>query len=62
MYNQKYTKITHINIYIFIALGLLEKASLTGPGKDVRGWDRGAPKKDITIYYNKYHFVFFVVY
>ena len=39
----KYTKIPHINIYTLNALGLLEKASLTGPGKDERGWDRGAP-------------------
>ena len=49
MYNQKYAKITHINILTFNALGAWEEASLTGPGKDVRGWDRGAPYKDIII-------------
>ena len=41
----KYTKITHINILTFNALGLWVKANLTSPGKDVRGWDMGAPKK-----------------
>ena len=61
MYNQKYTKITHINILTFNALGLWEEASLTGPGKDVRGWDRGAPRKDIDIYIYIYYFVFFVL-
>ena len=49
----KYIKSTHINIYTFNALGLWEEASLTGPGKDVRGWDRGAPKK-ISRYHIKY--------